>query len=293
MTIGIIFVGGPGRSGTSFVADRIGRHAEVATFQDVELKIFGEFGGLLDMQSVLVEHFSPNSGEVVFQNFRNMLKRVRSGGYGQPSLESIVPTERLDLLVEELFFRLQPHGYISQLDFGTFNDAARAFLQSLASIALDQKPGATRFLEKTPHNCLHPQFLHELAPEARYLHIYRNPKAIAVSLLNQPWGPTRLEHAIVWVRSYFEAWRKAKAHFHRLGLPLADYSIEDISADPAPASTAICRDLGLTPDRQIFSGADINQLQGWKTKLSDDAYTLLDEGLAPLCRQLGYVVGDN
>ena len=240
------------------------------------------------MQSVLVERFSPNRGEIVFEHFRNMLKALRSGGLGQPSLESLVAAERLDPLVEELFTRLQPDGYITQLEFGTFNEAARAFLQGLARIALDQKPGATSFLEKTPHNCLHPQFLHELAPEARYLHIYRNPKAIAVSLLNQPWGPARLDHAIVWVRSYFEAWLKAKAHFQRLGLPLADYSIEDISADPEAASTAICGHLGLTPDSTMFAEADINQLQGWKTKLADDAYIQLEEGLGPLCRQLGY-----
>lgn len=288
MTTGIIFVGGPGRSGTSFVADRIGRHADVATFQDVELKIFGEFGGLLDMQSVLVERFSPNRGEIVFKHFRNMLKALRSGGFGQPSLESLVAAERLDPLVEELFTRLQPDGYITQLEFGTFNEAARAFLQGLARIALDQKPGATSFLEKTPHNCLHPQFLHELAPDARYLHIYRNPKAIAVSLLAQSWGPARLDHSIVWVRSYFDAWLKAKAHFHRLGLPLADYTIEGISADPVSASTAICRHLGLTPDSAMFAGADINQLQGWKKKLADDAYIQLEEGLGPLCRQLRY-----
>ena len=57
MSSKIIFIGGPGRSGTSFVADRIGRHADVATFQDVELKIFGEFGSLLDLQSVLFRSF--------------------------------------------------------------------------------------------------------------------------------------------------------------------------------------------------------------------------------------------
>src|SRR3546814_14996553 len=91
---------------------------------------------------------------------------------------------------------------------------------------MELKPGATCFLEKTPHNLLQPQFLHELAPNARYLHIYRNPKAIAVSLLNQTWGPNDIEHAVVWVQSYFDAWADAKNYFERFGLPLRDLRIE-------------------------------------------------------------------
>ncbi len=42
----ILFVGGPGRSGTSFVADRCGSHPQVATLKDIELKIFCEKNGL-------------------------------------------------------------------------------------------------------------------------------------------------------------------------------------------------------------------------------------------------------
>lgn len=288
MTTDIIFVGGPGRSGTSFVADRVGRHRQVATFQDVELKIFGEFGGLRDMQSTLVENFSPNRAVVVSGQFRKMLMAVFSGGYGQPALRCIVPADRLDVLVEEFFSRLQPSGYVERLDYVTFNNAARDLMHGFAEIALEQKPGAAVFLEKTPHNCLQPQFLHELAPAARYLHIYRNPKAIAVSLLNQTWGPDRLEHAIIWVRSYFEAWIEARACFERFGLPLMDLRIEDIAADSEAMSDAITAHLQLQADRQMLAGGDLDLLNAWKKKVSPGDSTLLNEGLDPLCRALGY-----
>lgn len=288
MTPGIIFVGGPGRSGTSFVADRVGRHRQVATFQDVELKIFSEFGGLLDMQSTLVESFSPNRAEIASRHFRKMLTAIFSGGYGQPALQGIVPADRLDVLAEEFFSRLQPAGYIERLDYATFNNAARALMHGFAEIALEQKPGAAVFLEKTPHNCLQPQFLHELAPAARYLHIYRNPKAIAVSLLNQTWGPDRIEHAIVWVRSYFEAWVEARACFERFGLPLLDLQIEDIAADSEGMSDTITAHLQLQADRQMLAGGDLKLLNAWKEKVSPGDSALLDEGLDPLCGALGY-----
>ncbi len=288
MSAEIIFVGGPGRSGTSFVADRVGGHPDVATFKDVELKIFGEFGGLLDLQMVLVKNFSPNRAETAFKHFRNMLKSVFTGGYGQPALQSLVPKEHLDALVDRLLDRLQPEGYFARLDYPTFNLAAREFLQGLAEISLEQKTGSHVFLEKTPHNCLQPQFLHELAPTARYLHIYRNPKAIAVSLLNQGWGPSKLEHAIIWVQSYFDAWAAACNYYERLGLPLASYRIEDISEDPANKSEEVCAHLGLQSVGTLFSGANIDQLSRWKNKLQEADYDLLDARLDPLCTSLGY-----
>src|SRR3546814_1475468 len=154
MKTDVIFVGGPGRSGTSFVADRIGRHAQVATFQDIELKVFGEFGGLRDMQFVLVQSFSPNRAEMIFTHFRRMLAAVFDGGYGQPKLKSLVPAGKLETMAENFLDRLQPSGYIERLSYATFNNAARALLNELSELAMELKPGATCFLEKTPHNLL-------------------------------------------------------------------------------------------------------------------------------------------
>lgn len=288
MTTGMIFVGGPGRSGTSFVADRVGRHQQVATFQDVELKIFGEFGGLRDMQSVLVESFSPNRAEIITKHFRRMLTAVFCGGFGQPALQGLVPLDRLNALADTFFAQLQPSGYIERLDYATFNKAARELIHGLAMIALEQKPGATAFLEKTPHNCLQPQFLHEIAPEARYLHIYRNPKAIAVSLLNQSWGPSQMAHAVVWVRSYFEAWIDAKACITRFGLPLLDLKIEDIAIDSKSTGDVITTHLKLGADAEMLSGGNLDLLNGWKTKLSPEDRDFLDKELDPLCSVLGY-----
>lgn len=288
MTADVIFMGGPGRSGTSFVADRVGRHPQVATFQDVELKIFSEFGGLRDMQYILVESFSPNRAEVVFRHFRKMLTAVFNGGFGQPTLQSLVSADQLDSIAESFFAQLQPSGYIERLDYATFNSAARVLLHGLADIALEQKPGATIFLEKTPHNCLQPQFLHELSPTARYLHIYRNPKAIAVSLLKQKWGPSRIEHAIVWVQSYFNVWIDAKAHFERFGLPLLDLRIEDITADPVAMGHVITAHLQLHDAPEMLAGGDLKRLNAWKETVSPEDNTLLDGKLDPLCNILGY-----
>lgn len=283
-----IFIGGPGRSGTSFVADRVGSHENVATFRDVELKIFGELHGLMDLRTSLVECFSPNRGEQALKNFRHIFKSVCTGGYGQPRLDGIVSGPTLDALLEEFLLQLQPRGYIDQIDHLTFNRAARFLHGELAQMATATKPDAHVFLEKTPHNLLQAQFLHEIAPRARYLHIYRHPMATAVSLLRQPWGPDKLENACIWVDSYFSAWHRALIWMLRMDLPIMDLKIEEISAEPQIFSAEVCTHLGLAANSMLFDGANLETLEGWRAQISGGDRAVLCERLGPVCTSLGY-----
>lgn len=288
MNTDVVFVGGPGRSGTSFVADRIGSHKNVATFRDVELKIIGELRGLMDLRISLVERFSPNRSEQAVNDFRRMFNAICAGGYGQARLDSIVPSQELSDLLDNFLASLQPEGYIRKIDHITFNRAARSLLSELARLALGTKPGSHVFLEKTPHNLLHPKFLHELAPRARYLHIYRHPMATATSLLRQSWGPDNLQNACIWVHSYFMAWRESSAWFERLDLPMLDLKIESISADPEQYSRKICEYLDLESEPNLFDGASVDTLEGWRKHISHEDSNILERWLRPLCTSLGY-----
>lgn len=288
MNTKVIFIGGPGRSGTSFVADRVGSHDNVATFRDVELKIFGELHGLMDLRISLVERFSPNRGELSLKQFTHMFKSVCSGGYGQPILNSLVPSQKLTYLLNNFIHQLQPNGYVDKIDYFTFNNAARTLIAALAQLAMEAKPGSNVFLEKTPHNLLQPQFLHEMAPSARYLHIYRHPMATAVSLLRQPWGPSKLEDACIWVDSYFSAWHEAFAWMQRMGLPILDLKIETISAAPEQFSSEVCVHLELTDKKSLFNGANLETLESWRKEISDEDSKVLIKKLGKICDVLNY-----
>jgi len=71
-----IFAGGPGRSGTSFIADRLGAHPQIASLKDVELKIFSEKNGLLDLFHALCQTYSPNRANVAIDQFRRMAEAL-------------------------------------------------------------------------------------------------------------------------------------------------------------------------------------------------------------------------
>ncbi len=89
-----LFIGGPGRSGTSFVADRLGAHPQVTAFKDIELKIFCEKGGLQDLLHALVETYSPNRAAMALSQFRRMAEALIEGSYGQPALTTAAPAPR-------------------------------------------------------------------------------------------------------------------------------------------------------------------------------------------------------
>ncbi|WP_157767348.1 hypothetical protein [Paracoccus yeei] len=79
-------MGGPGRSGTTYLAAALGSHPAVASFKDVELKFLFERDGLVDLGWILCESFSPNRARVALTRFRTLMNQLRNGGFDQPLL---------------------------------------------------------------------------------------------------------------------------------------------------------------------------------------------------------------
>jgi hypothetical protein len=284
-----VFVGGPGRSGTSMVADRLGNHGEIAAFKDIELKILFERDGLFDLRSILTQDFSPNRATVASNRFRDLMMALRKGGFGQFLLAGSHVDDRLNEALAAFDARIKPEGIAMPMTKGAFNAAARDLLGALAGIAAATKPEARLFLEKTPHNLLAPQFLHELAPQARFIHVVRDPRATAVSLLSQTWGPKTLPTAILWVKSYFQAWfDSARQVYDQFGLDMLDIHIEDLSENSTEYSTKICDFLGVERRADLFSAAASSVLDRWKAKVSEDDLALLDRMMEQEMAQLGY-----
>ena len=90
-----LFIGGPGRSGTSFVAERLGAHPQVAQFKDIELKIFCEKDGLQDLFHALVETYSPNRAVMALDQFAVMTTSLSGGRLGQPALTPAAPASEV------------------------------------------------------------------------------------------------------------------------------------------------------------------------------------------------------
>jgi hypothetical protein len=130
-----------------------------------------------------------------------------------------------ELSVDAVAERLDGEG---PLDPG---DAARAFYEAYAA-----KHGKARWGEKTPQYVKVMGKIASNLPEARFIHLIRDGRAVALSLMEVSWGPsTASEAAELWVELIGGARRKAGRLPHYLEL-----RYEDLIADPEPVVRAAC-----------------------------------------------------
>lgn len=79
---------------------------------------------------------------------------------------------------------LGPELRASGVDEAALDAAARAWMTSFLYTGV---PAGRRVAEKTPHNLLHAAWLGRLFPRARFLHVVRDGRAVAESLVRQGW----------------------------------------------------------------------------------------------------------
>ena len=291
----VIFVGGPGRSGTSFVADRLGRHPDVCLLPDIELKLFTEKNGVLDLFHALVQTYSPNRATVALDQFRKFFLALVDGRFGQPGLATISSRQEWLGMLDAFLERLISGGQAGPAPADTLLDAARDLLWRIAEVAARDAPSRAVpavFLEKTPHALLAIDFLARIVPGASYVHVMRDPRSIAYSLRRMRWGPDELADCCTWVSNYLAAWLRSRETAARLGIFPASIRIEAVAASPRDSSEFVCRRMSLAPHRELFSGADLSTLNGWTETCPETERELLDSRLSSWAARFGYSAAD-
>ena len=103
--------------------------------------------------------------------------------------------------------------------------------------------GKTRYGDKTPPFVLHMDLLARLFPESRFVHVIRDGRDVARSLVETEFGPGRITRAAeVWRRRV----ERGMASGHTLGPGrYLEIRYESLVADPAATLTEVCRFIGL------------------------------------------------
>jgi hypothetical protein len=110
-------------------------------------------------------------------------------------------------------------------------DAARAFYEAYAA-----KHGKQRWGEKTPQYLKTMKRIAAALPEAYFVHLIRDGRDVALSLLDVSWGPSTVEDAAVrWTTQVRRARRKARSVAH-----YSEVRYEGLVADPEPVVRRIC-----------------------------------------------------
>jgi hypothetical protein len=211
------FFVGSGRSGTTLLRAMVDSHPEVAVPDEVAFVI-------------------------------RLSRPHRAVQYGWPRRFDAAACT--DLIVADSSFRRWPvteaeaRAAIADPPAASFADTVRRLY---ALVAASQ--GKARYADKTPMHVLYLPRLARLFPEARFVHLIRDGRDVALSYQSVAWGPTTVpEAAIRWRRSV----RRGRRDGHRLGPErYREIRYEDLVANPERVLRAVCAFLELDWDNSM------------------------------------------
>ncbi len=284
-----LFIGGSGRSGTSFLAKKMSELPTVIGIEDVELKIFGELNGLPDLHHALVSHYGLQRAKNAVNSFRKLYLNLFSNFYlGQVELGTVLDAQQSTDLVDAYLAGLtnNDRAYPLEITHQEFVFQTKRFIDAL----YDDLAGVEKYhyrLEKTPHNLLQTRFLSELFHGSKFVHVSRDPRAVAVSLLKMPWGPDNIDECVRWYASYHNSWMREKAHCDLSGIEIYDFRIEDFHHEESATVSGLSEYLQMEQDLDL-SGFNYEKLIDLSGKITDEQFSELNDGLQKEVSELGY-----
>jgi hypothetical protein len=133
-----------------------------------------------------------------------------------------------------------------------FADAARDFCDSVfGQLAAKLDSSAPYILERTPNNAERMDLVADIYPDGRAVHIIRDGRDVARSLVSMAWGPRDIAEAA-------RTWRTAVETARQAGPKMAAYvevRYEELLASPKDTYTHILRGLGLSVDPVVVEAA--------------------------------------
>lgn len=267
-----IFSGGTGRSGTTILAKLLRCHPEVRASKPLEIRCVTDSAGLLDVclgpsdhAPLTVKLLALVPGGVVRQ-FKSRMRRQwwdRTNRLGRSSgLHRAMSAQQREEMIGKLHSSVKADPA----------SAGREFLDDLMKV---QGVTFERFwVDTSPPNAVCADRIFQVAPDALFVHMVRDGRDTAASVMAEPWGPSSPQAAIAWWEG-----RMRRAHHSLDKVPheqVLTVSLEDLVAREREATYGELLDfLGLLDRprmRRYFSEkmpADRVNVGAWASRVAD------------------------
>jgi hypothetical protein len=190
----VLFLGGTGRSGTTIAGKLLSRHTEVKLSVPVEIKFLTSGNGLLDLYR---DPWISRTGKFAWRRDANLHKFIKTADnkwWSRPGKKG--GTTGLSVGIEREDWESLIKNLKSQIHVDRFS-ACQEFVRDF--IDLQKGDGSYRmWIDTTPPNLMRAKELSHLLPGARFLHIIRDGRDVASSVVRETWGPTSLFDALEW-----------------------------------------------------------------------------------------------
>jgi hypothetical protein len=321
----IVLIGGSGRSGTNITKQLLGLHSRVHAMP-FEARFTVDPDGLVDFYESFNAAWSPYIADVRLKRLRGLLDKLggrplwqRLAGalvklfnrrsrwltprrYHGWRLAAYFPDYRkhVDALMGELVEFSYPASWVGSPSYAWrpkhWHSGPRPkeelaaimgrFVNALAAGALE-KFGKDVFVEDNTWNILFARQLRDFTPQAKILHIVRDPRDVVASLTKQRWAPSTAPETAAWLSQIMQRWFEM-----RKTLPEGSFlevRLEDLVADPRGTLTKMCAFIGLEFEEAMLA-QDLSRSHAgrWKTEISAQDARRIQPVLAPILDEYGY-----
>lgn len=321
----VVFVGGTGRCGTSVTRMLLDAHPQVATLP-FEYRFIIDPDGIIDFYRSFVGAWSPYIADKRIKRLESLFNDLTQQHFFDRALGMLLSLVNKNGVVlspkRYLGWQLRKHipgfeRYVADLlsslkEFsykGSWAGTASYIFspmiyhlgpkssRELASIfhgfltkvvnSMLEKADAEVFVEDNTWNILFAHEILHLLPEAKVIHVYRDPRDVIASFSQQRWCPTDKEQAAIWYKSIIERWFSIKSN-----LPLNSYyefKLEDLVESTESIVRGISNFIGLPFDQRLLD-IDLSKSHSgrWKREFSKGEKERVHIILGDIIEQLGY-----
>jgi len=260
MNLRPLFIVGVGRCGTSMLLKLINEFTSIAI--PAESHFIPKFARKLNRYGDLERR----------ENLVKLLQDIKRFSY--------VKDWRMDFNLERIVERVDEYNY---------SGVIRAIYSEFA-----YQNGKQRWGDKTPPYLLHMSELLAMFPDAQFIHIIRDGRDCALSVIECTWGPKNVFRAANWWKDSLDSGlRQAKMmRDSRLEISSTYLQIryEDILDDPETQLKKIFEFLEEKFDREIIAKCHIkrNNKLKWQEKMSKEDRKLFEQVAGDMLEELGY-----
>ncbi|MEM7336938.1 MAG: sulfotransferase [Chloroflexota bacterium] len=211
-----IFIGGCSRSGTTLLGAMIGSHPDIICSPESQFK-------------------------------SDFLRRL------WPQTDNLDTNAILNSLTKHWRFKLwELPESIEELASLTTEDSFASILNSLSLAYAKRhgKPNPTAWVDHTPENISYARSLLDIFPNAKFIHIIRDGRAVAASILPLDWGPNSIIKAARWWMRMTSFGLAAEADLGADRIMQVRY--ESLVLDPEPTIQQICQFLEIDYDESML-----------------------------------------
>ncbi len=234
-----IFITGTGRSGTNILKELLAKHTQVASLP-FEHRFTVDPRGVYDFLNTYPSYWSPYWADHKIKDLEDFLMSltVKNSDESAPSKNNTTPVpyngwelnkwipdyeQHVRVFIEQLVefsYEAKWPGTQAGIEnnkmyFADPNsidntwDAARNFV-STCYHSICKAQAKAKFVEDNTHSLLLASTIYKLFPEAKMIHMVRDPRDVIASLMRQKWAPSELSQTIAWYNSVMQTWNQQK-----------------------------------------------------------------------------------